>query len=218
MEFWQLVTSDEENIDVISDWLDRASVEARLEATRSLSRAAQRRLFEKAAKRPAMTFADLVPDSVGEREEVIHQGWNTLPLPPPLRRFEKRFCRPEERSDMLFGYNEGLTRGLIGPGYFVAVSTEGKVTWEERGGIAVDYFRVPDSEVVEGWPRVKPNSKGLQVLVYHRTRDFMRSVSAHVSIGAAYKDQKPLDHYFMLCRQDAETSLLDESTPPAREP
>ena len=32
--------------------------------------------------------------------------------------------------------------------------------------------------------------KGLQVLVYHKTRDFMRKVSAHVSIGAAYKKEK----------------------------
>jgi hypothetical protein len=25
-------------------------------------------------------------------------------------------------------------------------------------------------------------------------------VSAHVSIGAAYKNEDPLDHYFILCR------------------
>ena len=32
--------------------------------------------------------------------------------------------------------------------------------------------------------------------------DFMRRVSQHVSIGAAYKGEKKLDHYFVLVRQD----------------
>ena len=41
----------------------------------------------------------------------------------------------------------------------------------------------------------------LSRFVYHHTRDFMRRVSRHVSIGAAYKDERPLDHYFVLCRQ-----------------
>ena len=46
-----------------------------------------------------------------------------------------------------------------------------------------------------------PNTQGLQRFVYHRTRDFMRGVSAHVSIGAAYKVEKSLDHYFVLVRE-----------------
>ena len=33
------------------------------------------------------------------------------------------------------------------------------------------------------------------------TRDFMRRVSAHVSIGKAYKDEKPMPAYFALCRE-----------------
>jgi hypothetical protein len=46
-----------------------------------------------------------------------------------------------------------------------------------------------------------PNSRGLQRFVYHRTRDFMRRVSRHVTIGAAYKGESPLDHYFVLVRE-----------------
>ena len=65
----------------------------------------------------------------------------------------------------------------------------------------VDYFQIPDGPVPEGWPRVIPNTRGLQTFVYHRTRDFMRKVSKHVTIGAAYKVERPLDHYFVLCRQ-----------------
>ena len=89
----------------------------------------------------------------------------------------------------------------IGPGYFVAIPTEGHEGWPSRGAVVVDYFQVPDGPVVDGWPKVKPNSSGLQMFVYNKTRDFMRRVSSHVSIGAAYKVEKALDHYFVLCRQ-----------------
>jgi hypothetical protein len=69
--------------------------------------------------------------------------------------------------------------------------------------VVVDYFEVPGGAVVDGWPRVVPNSRGLQRFVYHRTRDFLRAVSTHVSIGAAFKRDRPLDHYFVLCRRGA---------------
>jgi hypothetical protein len=41
---------------------------------------------------------------------------------------------------------------------------------------------------------------GLQTLVYHQTRDFMRRVSSHVTIGAAYKKERALNVHFILCR------------------
>jgi hypothetical protein len=201
VDFWELVEVEENNIDAISAWLDAADPEDRLAATRTLSRKAQRKLFQKADSQP-MSLEDLVPASRGDREQVIHHGWNTLPLPGSQRRFQKRFCRPQGETRRLFGYNEAPSRRLIGPGYFVTIETEGKLSWEERGGLVVDYFQIPDSEVVEGWPRVKANSRGLQFFAYHRTRDFIRKISSHVSIGAAYKNGKSLDHYFMLCRED----------------
>ena len=70
-----------------------------------------------------------------------------------------------------------------------------------HGGVVVDYFEVPAEAVVDGWPRVVPNGRGLQRFVYHQTRDFLRAVSEHVSIGAAFKRNRPLDHYFVLCRR-----------------
>ena len=91
--------------------------------------------------------------------------------------------------------------GLIGPGFFVGVPTDGNSDWEQRGAIVIDYFQTPDGEVADGWPKVVPNSKGLQRFVYYQTRDFMRRVSEHVSVGAAYKVEKPLGHFFMLCRE-----------------
>jgi hypothetical protein len=120
----------------------------------------------------------------------------------PLRLFQKRFSRPEDGSDRLFGYNESPFKTTIGPGFFVAIPTAGKPAWEERGAIVIDYFQIPDGPVPSGWPRVIPNTKGLQRFVYHRTRDYMRRVSAHVTIGAAFKEESSLDHYFILCRED----------------
>ena len=60
---------------------------------------------------------------------------------------------------------------------------------------------MPQTAVVAGWPTVVPNDWRLSRFVYNQTRDFMRRVSNHVSIGAAFKGERPLDHYFTLCRQ-----------------
>lgn len=190
------------DIEKISAYLDGLSHEERLAQTRTLKRSHQRTLYEAASKSQPLELDHFVPNNRNNCTEVIHYGLNTLPLPKSLKHFEKRFCRPSDGSNRLFGYNEGATRGLIGPGYFITVYTEGNTEWEQRGGIVVDYFQVPETDVVPGWPQVVPNNKGLQVLVYNKTRDFMRRVSEHVSIGAAYKVEKPLGHFFILCRDD----------------
>ena len=185
----------------IAEYLDGLEHADRVAQSRTIGRAQQRRLWEKAADNAPLTLDDFVPASVDPLVEVIHEGRNTLPLPSTFRHFQKRFCRPAERQDALYGYNEGASRALIGPGYFVTVSTEPTPAWHTRGAIVVDYFQVPSGEVVAGWPKVVPNQKGLQVLVYNGTRDFMRKVSSTVTIGAAYKGEKPLDHYFVLVRK-----------------
>lgn len=182
----------------IAKHLESLEPAERLQQCRALGRAAQRQLFAKAEV--AVTLDDLAPPSIAPLTEIMQYGQNTLPLPPPWKRFEKRMCRPADGSARLFGYNEGSTRSLIGPGYFVARSTAGEPEWQQRGGVVVDYYSVPDGPVVPGWPEVVPNSKGLQRFVFLGTRDFMRRVSAHVTIGAAYKGEKALDHYFMLVR------------------
>jgi hypothetical protein len=183
----------------LAEALDRASAEERRAALLALGRAAQRRLYRLAADAPALE--DFVPADRAPREPVRHFGRNTLPLPGSLRFFEKRFCRPESGPPRLFGYNETPVVRLIGPGYFVAASTAGDAIWAPRGGVVVDYFRVPDGPVPTGWPRVVPNTVGLQRFVYGGTRDFMRRLSRHVTIGAAYKGERPLDHYFVLVRE-----------------
>ena len=185
----------------IAEHLDGLTHEERTAQAGSIGRAAQRKLWN-LAPTTGIDLEHFVPATLAPKQPVRHIGRNTLPVPGPFRRFEKRFCAPETgRAEKLFGYNEGITRGPLGPGFFVVHATAGNKLWEERGAIVVDYFDVPDSAVAEGWPKVIPNSQGLQKLVYFHTRDFMRKVSKHVSIGAAHKEEKPLDHYFTLVRE-----------------
>jgi hypothetical protein len=192
-------------LDEIASWLDGLDHKARLDAAFALDRAGQRALFERASH-ASIDLDHFVPTRVGPAREVIHHGRNTLPLPASQKLFQKRFARPhaDDGVDGLYGYNEAPTRGLIGPGYFVAVPTAGNAEWEPRGAIVVDYFQVPAGGVPESWPKVVPNSQGLQMFVYNKTRDFMRKVSEHVSIGAAYKKEKALGHFFILVREDVD--------------
>jgi hypothetical protein len=200
MSLAQLIRDPSTRIEEIGSYLDGLDHDARWAEVGALSRSQQRTLYEKSHAQPI--GLEHFVNGHAPRTEVIHEGLNTLPLPPPLRKFQKRFCKPDGGGDRLFGYNEGVTRRVVGPGYFVAVETAGTPSWESRGPVVIDYFEVPDGPVVDGWPRVVDNAWRLQRFVYHQTRDFMRKVSDHVSIGAAYKRERPLDHYFVLCRHD----------------
>lgn len=205
-ELDRLIDAPHDRIEAIAAHLDALPQEERWREVSGLDRGRQRMLFDKAAQASAIDFAHFVGDA-RPREEVVHDGVNTLPLPRPLRRFQKRFCLPPGKTarsaERLAGYNEGPTRGLVGPGYFVAIETADRPAWAARGAVVVDYFQVPAAEeVVASWPRVVDNTWRLQRFVYHETRDFMRRVSRHVSVGAAFKRERPLDHFFVLCRRD----------------
>ncbi len=188
-------------IAAVAEYLDRLSDASRRDEVATLGRKQQRGLWRKALAAPPIDLPHFVPADVDPLVPVTHFGKNTLPLPGKHKFFQKRFCRPSSGEGRLFGYNEAPSKGYVGPGYFVAVPTAGTPAWTERGPIVIDYFQVPDAPVVPGWPRVVPNTTGLQVLVYNKTRDFMRKVSEHVSIGHAHKAEKSLDHYFVLVRQ-----------------
>jgi hypothetical protein len=190
------------SIDVLDDYLDGLPAEERLAQTRALDREAQRRLYVKASGAAPLDLQHFVPAGRGELQPVRHRGRNTLPLPGRHKLFSKMFCRPDDGTPRLFGYNDAPSRLLIGPGYFVAVMTVGHPRWSERGGVLIDYFQVPDGRVCSAWPRVVANRQGLQRYVYDGTRDYMRRVSAHVSVGAAFRGEQALDHYFVLCRED----------------
>jgi len=196
-----LILDSHTRIGDIASAFDDMPPQARLDLSRSLGRRAQRMLYEKAAEAETIGLEHFVSRDVGLLEPVIHSGRNTVPLPGDIRLFEKRFARPDAHRAELVGYNESPVGPYIGPGYFVAVPTSGTPHWEARGGVVIDYFRVPEGDVPAGWPRIVDNRTGLQKFVYGGTRDFMRRVSTHVSIGAAFKGDKPMDMYFVLVRQ-----------------
>lgn len=183
----------------IADHLDQLPSATRRQQVQALGRRAQSALFEKAAAADPLTLDHFVPPHVAAQQQIIHHGRNTLPV---FRCFEKRFCRPADDSSRLFGYNEGPTRSVIGPGYFVVYTTSGIQDWPQRGSVVIDYLQVPDAPVAPDWPRVVPNSTGGQRFIFDGTRDFMRRVSVHVSIGRAFKGDTRLPAYFALCRED----------------
>ena len=204
-ELDRLIDAPHESIEAIAAHLDALVADQRWHQVSELGRDRQRTLFDKAAQARPIDFAHFV-GTARAREEVIHDGINTLPLPARLRRFQKRFCLPPgqtaSETKRLAGYNEGPTRNIVGPGYFVAIATADRPAWAARGAVVIDYFQVPAStEVAASWPPIVDNSWRLQRFVYHQTRDFMRRVSRHVSVGAAFKRERPLDHFFVLCRR-----------------
>jgi len=181
----------------IAEYLDGLDHATRLQEMYSLSGADQMRLYEKAAASPPLDLAYFVPPDVPDRREVIHYGKNSQPI---FRMFQKRWCRPAGVKDRLWGYNETVVRPWIGPGYFVAYETAQGGS-DPRGAIVVDYYQVPDGPVVAGWPSVRPNREGLQRFVYAQTRDYMRRVSACVSIGIAWRKESRVMGTFVLCRE-----------------
>jgi len=163
----------------------------------SLSKRCQRTLYLKAEASEPLSLQDFVPAGAPDTTEVVHAGRNSLPM---FRDFEKRFARTEGR---VYGYNEGSLRGLIGPGYFVIRPTIGAE--QARGAVVVDYFEVPQGPVPVGWPDIRPNWKGLQYFVYHKTRDYLRGVAPGITIGSAWKTllgrERALNSYFILMQR-----------------
>ncbi len=183
-----------ERIDALAEYLDSLDDTRRVRFVRSIGARTQARLWEAVRNRPA-TLADLVPPSLPPAVEVIHKGKNTMPI---LSAFEKRFCRAERRDDLLYGYNEGPTRNIIGPGYFVVPAAEA------RSEVGVDYREVPPpgARLPLAWPPVKANEVGLQRLVFAGMVDHLRRISRHVTIGRATRSGKETNNYFLLCRVD----------------
>lgn len=199
-----LLQNQDTTLAAVQDLLNSLDFDARLDACMKLNKTAQRNLYNLCADNPC-SLQDLVPAGTPPKTEVILEGKNTLPL---FTRFQKRFCVPDTDDDVLYGYNEGGTRWLIGPGYFVAHATDAPQAgdgWTGNAASVVNYSMVPPSDdaVVDSWPKVKPNHKGLQFFVYRGMNDFMRKVTDDVSIGSAYRGDKNIDSYFVLVRRPA---------------
>jgi hypothetical protein len=176
----------------LKDYLDHLDAAARIRAVRSLRRPEMAKLYEAVADGLPIDLNHFVPAGTPPLREVVHYGRNSLAT---LHDFEKRFCFPETGNTELWGYNEHAIRGLIGPGYFVARQTS-------PHEVTIDYAELPSTKP-RSWPAIKPNSARLGRYVYDGTRDVLRAVSAHVSIGRDTRDGQPLDIWFALCRADA---------------
>jgi hypothetical protein len=177
----------------LGDFLDALPPRERVEAVRDLSASEQARLFDAAAGFRRVTLEDFVPTDVPPLRPVVHHGRNSLLA---FRTFEKRFCRPPGAApDALWGYNEQPFRLFTGPGYFVARRADDRE-------VLIDYTELPPAKP-ESWPPILPNSARLSRFIYDGTRDFMRGVSRHVTIGRATRAGKPMDNWFVLCREEA---------------
>lgn len=180
---------DSVDLEGLRSYLDGLDHEGRKTATRHLAKREQARLFEAAQGFRPITLEDFVPKDVPVMTEVIHDGRNTLLA---FNNFQKRFARPEGKSDELWGYNEGNTRWIVGPGYFVTrVSGPGEVV--------IDYYQIPPGKV-STWPEIQPNGRLFSRFVYYNMQDFMRGVSQHVTIGRAARNGKNMDAWFVLAR------------------
>ena len=182
-------------LEEIDTFFSDLSPEACAELTKTITGRHQRKLWEAAAGRP-VRLDDIVPSDISSAYEVIHLGRNSLPV---FHQFQKRFCRIEGSEDILYGYNEGKLRPLIGPGYFVARHDE------ETNSFCVDYHDIPpdDAHLPKGWPTLKTNDQGLGKLVFGGMIDYLRKVSPRVLIGRASRGGKLQNAYFILCRSDS---------------
>jgi hypothetical protein len=194
MNLSEMILSSDADITAIASYLDGLDHDERVTQSRSLGAKPQRRLWDLARGR-AVSLDDIVPADRGPLETVRHYGRNTLPA---FTLFEKRFCRPPESADtsVLWGYNEGTARPVVGPGYFVCRTTDG----DSRGETVVDYYQVPPGKPAT-WPAVRSNETGIQRFVYGFMHDFLRRVSTHVTIGRAYKLDRETPNCFTLCRE-----------------
>jgi hypothetical protein len=168
--------------------LDALDAGSRVREIRALSARLQKRLWEVCAGALAFTIDDLVPPSVGEDQEVIWAGKNSLIA---FTGFEKRFVR---RGGEVIGYNHQTWSWLTGPGFFTC-----KPSPHDSRELLFDYTDVP-SEGPSSWPRPRPNERGFSFFVYRRLHDFNRRVSKDVIIGFATRSGKPIDSYFVLAR------------------
>lgn len=199
----QLVRDRSVSLAEIGAHLDALGAEAREAECRELSASDLIELYDRAASGATLDLRYFVPEHVADGVPVVHAGWNSLPLPASGRTFAKVFVRPSGDARRLFGYNDSSLGPVIGPGYYVAYETAERPGWSPRGGVVIDYAQVPDGPVPAGWPKVVPNWWGLQAAIYWPTRDFMRRVSEHVSIGAAWAVGIPVSARFVLIRRDA---------------
>ena len=170
------------SIDPIATALDAATHDARVNWARGLGSGQLHALWDLTAGR-TVTIDQLCG---AEGEVIIHEGKNSLPF---FCDFQKRVMR---RGDVVQGYNHQSMSWLTGPGHFTVT--------EENGEALFDYTRDPVS-APDTFPPLVPNEAGLSRLVYAHMKDYLRRVSTHAVIGAAFKKGKavgPGDRFLLV--------------------
>ena len=188
----ELLAQPRLDLDAIGTWFDSATPLGRIEMIGGIGKKDQARLWNASEGRGGLDLEYVVPDACGVLNEVIHDGHNSLPV---FTRFQKRFCRIPNCTDELAGYNEQLMRPFTGPGYFVAREAEA------AGEIEIDY-RVLPAQKPGGWPEIIDQRDRLGRFVYAGMVDYLRRISAHVTIGRAFRGGKWTENYFLLARRD----------------
>jgi hypothetical protein len=174
--------------------LDGLGHEGRVHAVHGWNGRLMAAIFDAAKGFLPIGLAFLVPDAVGVLTEVIHDGHNSLPA---FTSFQKRFTKLEDGTFAGYNHNVGLA-ALPGPGYFVVKEGSGA----HDGELAIDYREVPKAKP-HGWPALAPNAGLLGSIVYGGMVDYLRRLSAHVSIGIATRGEASRGQFFVLVRQDA---------------
>lgn len=172
--------------------LDAATPADRLAAVTRLSARAQARLFARSQGRGCTLAREFVPGRA-PGQQAIHWGCNSLPV---FRRFSKRFA--PTAGGAVAGYNAHRLSFFTGPGYFAAR----EAPLDGTSTVVIDYTLPPPPGQPADWPPVRPNSARLSRFIYFGTQDWMWRVSAHVTIGRARRDDRWLDNWFVLCRED----------------
>lgn len=177
----------------LADVLDGLGHEGRLHTVHGWSKKRQAAIFEAAKGHRPLDLDFLVPASVGPLVEVIHDGYNTLPLFASL---QKRFVKLEGEPVEIVGYNHQAWSAFSGPGYFMVSRGEG----EHEGELVIDYTNVPKTKPAS-WPEIRRNAGFIPGIVYGGMVDYLRGISSHVSIGRAHKG-KAMSVWFTLVRKD----------------
>jgi len=186
------------DIEGVAHQLDAMREDQRVAFVRALHKGDMMRLWD-ACRGRVVSAADFVPDELGSRAEVLHQGKNSLPL---FSRFQKRFAKGD-RPEVVYGYNHNdFNWTTAGPGYFIGHIEVRARAGEQQDVFALDYYEVPPAGAALplGWPKVRRNEIGLQCFIYARMVDYMRKVSEGLTIGRAWKYGRGTSNYFVLAR------------------
>lgn len=185
MTFTELVQKDASAADIAAH-LDGLTASARVAECLALPGGLQPKLFEKVKGADPLDLAGFVGP---ECETVIYELKNNLPV---FNISQKRFYRPTEGEVVGYNHTTGLAATFAGPGYFFA--TQG-----DDGELVFDYTRLPTLQP-EGWPEIRPNTGLIPGITYGNMLDYVRRVSAHTVIGAAFRHGKPRNAWFLLTR------------------